>query len=214
LVDLSTVLGLVSGLSVVIPGVFLLSRFGKIKLAPLRNLTAILGSFAILHGLYHFSALAGLTDAAFVLDFLSSVLLVVLGVYYSQRIVGAGLFLLAVSDISVALRNLVPVMLIVALVLFARLAIKSKSLSSLQSQLSAFLMIWIVAELLRALLAVGLVAATPALQLLGFEIHTVAMVAFGGFLLFRFYRVASRSGSPPAADWIGEGSDRKGNGPS
>jgi len=144
LVDLPTVLGLVSGLSVIIPGVLLLSRFGKIKLAPIRNLTVILASFGILHGLYHFSALAGLTDAAFVLDFLSSVLLVVLGVYYSQRIVGAGLFLLAVSDISVALRNLVPVMLIVALVLFARLAIKSKSISSLQSQLSVFLMIWIL----------------------------------------------------------------------
>jgi hypothetical protein len=208
LVDLSTVLGLVSGLSVVIPGVFLLTRFGRIRLPPLRNLTMILGSFAILHGLYHFSALAGLTDLAFILDFLSSVLLVVLGVYYSQRVVGAGLFLLAFSDVSEALRNLVPLMLIVALILFARLAIKSKSLSSLQSQLSVFLMIWIVAELLRALLALGLVAATPALQLLGFEIHTAAMVAFGGFLLFRFYRVASRSGALPA-DWLEEGGDRR-----
>ena len=204
MVDLPTVLGLVSGLSVVIPGVFLLSRFGRIKLPPLRNLTAILGSFAILHGLYHFSALAGLTDVAFVLDFVSSVILVVMGVYYSQRVLGAGLFLLAVSDISSALRNLVPVMLVVALVLFARLAIKSKSLSSLQSQLSVFLMIWIVAELLRALLAVGLIAATPALQLLGFEIHTAAMVAFGGFLLFRFYRVASRRSTLPA-DWLEQG---------
>jgi len=208
LVDLSTVLGLVSGLSVVIPGVFLLSRFGRIRLPPLRNLTMILGSFAILHGFYHFSALAGLTDLAFVLDFLSSVLLVVLGVYYSQRVVGAGLFLLAFSDVSDALRNLVPVMLVVSLILFARLAIKSRSLSSLQSQLSVFLMIWIVAELLRALLAVGLVAATPALQLLGFEIHTAAMVAFGGFLLFRFYRVASRSGALPE-DGIEEGGDQR-----
>jgi len=206
LVDLNTILGLVSGLSVVIPGVFLLSRFAKIKLAPLRNLTAILGSFAILHGLYHFSALAGMTDVAFVLDFLSSVILVVMGVYYSQRVVGAGLFLLAFSDISDALRNFVPLMLIVALILFARLAIKSKSLSSLQSQLSVFLMIWIVAELLRALLNAGLIAATSALQLLGFEIHTVAMVAFGGFLLFRFYRVASRSSAAPA-DWLTEAGD-------
>jgi hypothetical protein len=207
LVDLGTVLGLVSGLSVVIPGVFLLSRFGKIKLAPLRNLTAILGSFAVLHGFYHFSALAGLTDMAFVLDFLSSVILVVMGVYYSQRVLGAGLFLLAFSDVSAALRNFVPVMLVVALLLFARLAIKSRSMSSLQSQLSVFLMIWIIAELLRALLNVGVIAATAALQLLGFEIHTVAMVAFGGFLLFRFYRVASRSSTLPA-DWLAEGRDR------
>jgi hypothetical protein len=208
LVDLPTVLGVVSGLSVTIPGIVLLFRFGKIKLPSLRNLTAILASFAILHGLYHFSLLAGLTDVGFVLDFLTSVILVVLAVYYTQRVVGAGLSLLAFSDISDALRNFVPVMLVVAFVLFARLAIKSKSLSSLQSQVSVFLMIWIVAELLRALLDIGMIAATPALQLLGFEIHTVAMVAFGGFLLFRFYSVDSRSKALPA-DWMAEGRERK-----
>lgn len=171
-------------------------------------MTVILASFAILHGLYHFSLLAGLTDVAFVLDFLTSVILVVLAVYYTQRVVGAGLFLLAFSDISNALRNFVPVMLVVAFVLLARLAVKSKSLASLQSQLSVFLMIWIVAELLRALLDTGMIVATPALQLLGFEMHTVAMVAFGGFLLFRFYRVGSRTKDLPA-DWMAEGRERK-----
>ncbi len=208
MVDLPTVLGLVSGLSVIIPGILLLSRFGKIKLAPIRNLTAILASFGVLHGLYHFSALAGLSDLAFVLDFLTSVILVVMAIYYSQRVVGAGLFLLAFSDISSALRNFVPVMLVVALLLFARLAIKSRSVSSLQSQLSVFLMIWIVAELLRALLNAGIIAEAPGLQLLGFEIHTLSMVAFGAFLLFRFYRVASRSKAFPA-DWLAERSEGK-----
>ncbi len=206
LVDLPTILGLTSALSVIIPGIILLARFGRIKLASLRNLTVILASFAILHGFYHFSTVAGLTGVGFVLDFISSVLLVVVAVYYSQKVLGAGLFLLVFSDISGALRNLVPVMLIVALILFARLAIKSRSLSSLQSQLSIFLMIWIAAELLRALLVTRLITATPALQLFGFEIHTLAMVAFGGFLLFRFYRVASR-GSVNPADWLAEGKD-------
>ncbi len=208
MVELSTILGVVSGVSVTIPGILLLSRFGKIKLTPLRNLTLIVSSFAVLHGLYHFSLVAGLADLGFVLDFLTSVILVVMAVYYTEKVIGAGLFLLAFSDVSGALRNLVPVMLVVALVLFARLAIKSKSLSSLQSQLSVFLMIWIIAELLRALISVGMITATPALQLLGLEVHTLAMVAFGGFLLFRFYRVSSRSKALPA-DWLAEGKERK-----
>jgi hypothetical protein len=208
-VDISTVLGVVSGLSVLIPGIVLLTRFRKVKAIPLRNMTVILASFAVLHGLYHISALAGLTDLAFFLDFLTSVILVVLAVYYTHWVIGSGLFLLAVSDISGSLRNFVPVMLVVALVLFARLAVRSKSLSSLQSQLSIFLMIWIAAELLRALLNAGVITATPALQLLGFEIHTLAMVAFGVFLLFRFYRVASHSKLLPA-DWLADGSKPKG----
>lgn len=210
MVDLPTILGLVSGLSVIIPGVVLLVGFRKIKVAPLRNMTLILASFAILHGLYHFSALEGLTSVSFLLDFLTSVILVVLAAYYSERVLGAGLFLLVFSDVSDTLRNFVPVMLVIALILFARLAFKSKGLSSLQSQLSIFLIIWIIAELLRALLNLGLIAATSALQLLGFEIHTVAMVAFGVFLLFRFYRVASRGKSIPA-DWLVEGPKPKDN---
>lgn len=188
-----------------VPGAVLLAWCGRIKLAPLRNLTAILASFGILHGLYHFSQLARMTDVAFVLDFLTSVILVVMAVYYTQRVAGAGLSLLAFSDISTPLRNLVPVMLVVTFFLFARLAIKSKSLSSLQSQLSLFLMIWIVAEMLRALIGLGVIAATPALQLLGFEIHTLAMVAFGGFLMFRFYRVARRGNHKE--DWLAGGRD-------
>lgn len=208
MVDLPTVLGVVSGLSVTIPGILILTRFGRIKVAPLRNLTIILASFSILHGMYHFSLLAGMPQLGSVLDFLATMILVLLALYYTQRVVGAGLALLAFSDISDSLRNLVPVILLIAFLLFARLAIKSKSLSSLQSQLSVFLMIWIVAELLRALLNAGMIAATPALQLLGFEIHTLAMVAFGGFLLFRFYRVSSRGNIPPA-DWLEDGSAQK-----
>ncbi len=154
----------------------------------------ILASFAILHGMYHISLLEGMTDLAFVLDFLTSLILVVLGVYYSQMTTGTALLLFVLSDATGILRNLVPVMLVISLILFLRLSIKSKSISSLQSQLSIFLIIWIIAELLRALLEVKLVTATPALQLLGFEIHTLAMVAFGFFILFRFYRIAHEVG--------------------
>lgn len=196
LVDLFTALGLISALSVIIPGLVLLAFLGGVRAAPLRNLTMILASFAILHGFYHLSLLAKLTDVAFILDFSTSVILVLLGVYYSERIAGTALSILVLSDITDALRNLVPVMLVIALILFLRLSIRSRSLSSLQTQFSVFLSIWIIAELLRALLVFGAIAVTPALQLLAFEVHTMAMVAFGFFLLFRFYRVTSRSGAP------------------
>ena len=94
-----------------------------------------------------------------------------------------------------------PIALGIAFILFARLAIKSKTIRSLQAQLSIFILIWDVAELLRSLLLLNVISASASLQLLGLEIHTVAMVAFGTFMLVRFYRVVtSRSNTPP--EWL------------
>jgi hypothetical protein len=187
--DIFTILGWVSALSVIIPGVALLSLLRGVRLAATRNLTILLASFGILHGLYHVSVLAGYDDLGYYLDFATALMLVVMGLYYSQKVMGLGLLLVAFPDV---VRDAVPIVLIVALVLFANLAIKSRSASNLQTQLSVFLMIWTVAELLRSLLVLNLISATYSLQLLGFEIHTVAMVAFGFFMLFRFYRVVSK----------------------
>ncbi|MBI3023911.1 MAG: hypothetical protein HYU03_06370 [Thaumarchaeota archaeon] len=89
-------------------------------------------------------------------------------------------------------RNLVPPGLIVALVLFLALAIRSKTIGSLQAELSIFLTIWVVAELLRVLGILNLIGTSPTLQLITVTIHTLSMVAFGLFILFRFYRVSKR----------------------
>jgi small-conductance mechanosensitive channel len=160
-------------------------------------LTIILASFAIIHGFYHLSYLVGWGSVAPFIDLGSALILVLLGMYYSNRIISASLFLIALPDVA---SDLVPIALIIALVIFVSLAIKSKSIRSLQAQLSIFLIIWIVAELLRALLVIGLISTTPALELLGFEIHTASMVLFGLFLLVRFYVVTSRATSSKGSD--------------
>ncbi|MGI0092461.1 MAG: hypothetical protein ACREBS_12210 [Nitrososphaerales archaeon] len=188
MVDIYTVLALTSALAVIIPGVVLLTLLRGLKVPKLRNLTIILASFAILHGCYHLSYLVGLASIAPYIDLVTALILVLLGMYYSDKIIATSLFLITLPQVA---SDIVPIALIIAFALFVRLAIISKSLSSLQAQLSIFLIIWIFAELLRALLVIGILAATEQLQLLGLEIHTASMVAFGGFILFRYYRITS-----------------------
>jgi hypothetical protein len=89
-------------------------------------------------------------------------------------------------------RNLVPYALILALGIFASSAIRARTLRSLPAQLSIFVIIWVVAELLRVFLLMGIVSATPELQFLGLVIHAASMVAFGLFIVFRFFRHALR----------------------
>ena len=92
-------------------------------------------------------------------------------------------------------RDIVPIGLIIALGLFGRLAVRGKTLRSLQVELSIFLTIWIVAELLRSLLELGLIAGSTGLQLIGLELHTISMVAFGLLITIRVYRISTQSGA-------------------
>ncbi|MBI4258608.1 MAG: hypothetical protein HY619_06600 [Thaumarchaeota archaeon] len=89
-------------------------------------------------------------------------------------------------------RNLVPIGLVIALILFTRLAVKAKSLRSLQAELSIFAIIWIAAELPRALLLSGMIQASPETVLIGLLIHTLSMVAFGILIVHRFVKLTSK----------------------
>jgi len=198
LVDLFTILDLTSAFAVIIPGVVLLTLIRGVKVASLRNMTIMLAAFGILHGFYHLSYLTPYYDYAPFLDLATALILVMLGMYYSNRIVAFSLFLLALPETAT---YLVPVSLIIAFILFARLAIVSKSIRSLQAQLSIFIIVWIVAELLRSLLLLNVISASASLQLLGLEIHTAAMLAFGVFMLSRYYRAASSS-SNKTPEWL------------
>lgn len=93
--------------------------------------------------------------------------------------------LVAISSIT---RNLVPIMLIIALFLFMRLGIRAKSLRSVQAELSIFIVIWVIAELIRAMLLLGITETDPTLEFLSMITHTISMIAFGFFMTFRFYR--------------------------
>lgn len=158
----------------------------------------ILSGFAILHGFYHISYLVGLNSIATYIDLATAFMLVLLGIYYTNRVIAVSLFLVTLPEASAVL---VPVMLTIALILFLVLAIKAKTIRSLQVQLSIFLIIWTVAELLRALLVIRVISATAQNELIGLEIHTVAMLAFGFFMIFRFYRIASKAKEIPK-DWL------------
>ena len=102
---------------------------------------------------------------------------------------------LILDIVSVFARNLVPAGLIIALGLFGWLALRVKTLRSLQVELSIFLIIWIIAELLRSLLVAGVISGSPSLQLIGLEIHTISMVAFGFLITVRIYRISTQSGA-------------------
>jgi len=198
LVDLFTILDLTSAFAVIIPGVVLLTLIRGVKVASLRNMTIMLAAFGILHGFYHLSYLTPYYDYAPFLDLATALILVMLGMYYSNRIVAFSLFLLALPETAT---YLVPVSLIIAFMLFARLAIVSKSIRSLQTQLSIFIIVWIAAELLRSLLLLNIISASTSLQVLGLEIHTAAMIAFGVFMLSRYYRAATSS-SNTTPEWL------------
>jgi hypothetical protein len=198
LVFIYTALGLISAFSVIIPGIVLLTLVRGVKIASLRNLTIMLSAFGILHGLYHLSYIANFAQYANYLDLATALILVILGMYYTDRIVAVSFFLLTLPA---SAGYVVPLALAIAFILFARLAIKSKTIRSLQAQLAIFILIWDLAELLRSLLLLNVISASTSLQLLGFEIHTVAMVSFGVFMIFRFYR-ATTSASNTAPEWL------------
>jgi hypothetical protein len=132
------------------------------------------------------------------IDLATAFILVFLGIYYTNRVVAVSLFLVTLPEASALL---VPVVLTIALILFLILAIQAKTIKSLQAQLSIFLVIWAVAELLRALLTIGFISATLQNELIGLEIHTAAMLAFGLFMIFRFYRVTSKAKGIPK-NWV------------
>jgi hypothetical protein len=198
MVDLFTALGWTSALSVIVPGIILLTLIRGVKVASLRNLTIMLSLFAILHGFYHISFIFGLNAIGTIIDLVSALILVMIGMYYSNRVIAVSLFALALPD---STTFAVPIVLVVALVVFSNLAFKSKSLNSLQAQLSIFLIIWTVAEILRSLITVGIISATYSTELFGLEVHTAAMVAFGFFIVFRYFKVARRAGNIPG-DWL------------
>jgi hypothetical protein len=198
LITLFTFLDLISAFAVIIPGVVLLTLIKGVKVASLRNMTIMLSAFAILHGFYHLSYLTPYVYYAPYLDLLTALILVMLGMYYSNRMIAFSLFLLTLPETAT---YLVPVSLIIAFILFARLAIISRSIRSLQAQLSIFILVWVIAELLRSLLLLNIISASVTLQTLGLEIHTVAMVAFGVFMLSRYYKAASSS-SNDSSEWL------------
>lgn len=86
MVDISTVYGIINALSVIIPGPIIIYLANRVKIPVIRNLSILLVSFSVVHGLYHLSFLARLPVIGNILDLTSVILLILFGLYYRWRV--------------------------------------------------------------------------------------------------------------------------------
>lgn len=86
MVDYFTALGLISAFSVLIPGIVILARFGRVKVTPFKTLTILISLFAIVHGIYHLLQLTGNPALGNILDLVTVLILIAIGAYYNARV--------------------------------------------------------------------------------------------------------------------------------
>ena len=166
----------------------------------LKKLTLILTVFILIHAVYHVFGFLGYSILAEgVFQPLSVITLIFFGIVYSgftkpknlgtKNMVMAlnpGIFLLFMNNITI-------ILLLIALGIFVWQISRSKSIRSFQFQISIFLVVWILGEIVGNLEDNGIIV-FPALQgNIGLEIHVVSMVLFGLMLWLRFY-YSERSG--------------------
>jgi hypothetical protein len=161
----------------------------------LRRLTLTLTIFILTHAIYHIAGYFGFNFLAGVFEPLSVVALILFGITLlgftnaatskaSIRNMSIGwsaatVFLIIVSNITL-------ILLLVALVIFVWLILRSMNVRSFQFQMSIFLIIWILSEITGSLQDSGIVI-FPALQGdIGLEIHTISMIFFSVMLWLRF----------------------------
>lgn len=81
-----TALGLISAFSVLVPGIVILARFGRVKVTPFKTLTIMISLFAIVHAIYHLLQLTGYPALGNILDLLTVLILIAIGAYYNARV--------------------------------------------------------------------------------------------------------------------------------
>jgi hypothetical protein len=88
--------------------------------------------------------------------------------------------------------------ILLASIVFARLALKGKSLGSFRLQLSLFILIWAAAEMPRAASNLGLIS-TSSYGTMGLFLHMISMAAFAVFVgakSFKFFQASPQGASP------------------
>ena len=166
----------------------------------LKKLTAILSIFILIHAVYcwlDFFGLDLLSDGVF--EPLSAAVLVYFGISYlgitNQRkasirnmgmIWNPGTFLLLMSNVTL-------ILLLGALSIFVWLATRSKDIRSFQFQISIFIVIWILGQVVGILQDSGIIVLPPTLDEIGLEIHVVSLVFLSIMMWVRFY-YSERSG--------------------
>jgi len=166
----------------------------------LRKLTATLSIFILVHAVYCWLDYFGfdfLSDGVF--EPLSAAVLVYFGISYlgitNQRkasiknmgiIWNPGTFLLLMSNVTL-------ILLLGALSIFVWLAARSKEIRSFQFQISIFIVIWILGQVVGILQDSGIIVLPPTLDEIGLEIHVVSLVFLSIMMWVRFY-YSERSG--------------------
>jgi len=92
------------------------------------------------------------------------------------------------------------VLILLSSIVFARLAIKGKSLGSFRLQLSIFILVWAAAEIPRGASNLGLIS-TSAFGTVGLFLHMISMAAFAIFVgakSFKFLK-EPHQGTPPTS---------------
>lgn len=88
------------------------------------------------------------------------------------------------------------VMILIAFALFARLAIKGKSLGSFRFQLSIFLLIWVLSEIPHVGETLGLVSIASYSDI-GLYLHALSMGVFALFIGWRSLKFVTVHPVPP-----------------
>ncbi|MGB7955114.1 MAG: hypothetical protein WCF23_14140 [Candidatus Nitrosopolaris sp.] len=172
----------------------------------LKILTLILTVFVLIHAVYHVFGFLGYSLLAEgVFQPLSVAVLIFFGIVYSgftkPKSLGTRNMIMALNPgiFLPFMNNITIIMLLIALAIFVWQAARSKNIRSFQFQISIFLVVWILGEIVGSLEDNGIIV-FPALQgNLGLEIHVVSMVLFGLMLWLRFY-YAKRSGKKMIED--------------
>jgi hypothetical protein len=105
---------------------------------------------------------------------------------------------MALDDITSVFETISLVLILVAFAIFARLAIKGKSLGSFRFQLSIFLLIWVLSEIPHIAGTLGLIS-TAAYSDIGLYLHATSMAVFALFVGWRSIKFATLPIPPTGA---------------
>jgi len=97
---------------------------------------------------------------------------------------------MALDDIISVFETISLVLIVVAFAIFARLAIKGKTLGSFRFQLSIFLLIWVLSEIPHIAGTLGLIS-TAAYSDIGLYLHAASMAVFALFVGWRSIKFAT-----------------------
>ena len=174
----------------------------------LRKLTLLLSVFILTHAIFHITGFLGFNFLAEgVFEPISVAVLIFFGIAFSgfsSRTSKMNMRSLAAAwtpatSVLFIMSNITIILLLVALGIFAWLAVRSKNVRSFQFQMSIFLIVWILGEITGYLQDSGIVI-FPSLQGdIGLEIHTASMIFFSVLLWLRFF-YSERSGKKIVED--------------